>query len=79
MAIHWSESEMKALISIWGSEEIQNKLNGAVRNKDTYERVAQELAKNGVNRCWKQCRDRIKNILAKYRKVKEQPSHLSFL
>jgi len=72
MAIHWTESETKATITIWGSEEIQHKLIGTVRNRNTYERVALELVKNRVDRSWKQCRDRIKSILAKYHKTKDK-------
>jgi len=69
---HWVEGETKALISVWGSEEVQSLLNGAVRNKAIYERISRELAENGVERSWKQCRDRIKNLLTKYRKTKDK-------
>ena len=70
--MHWVESETKALISVWGSEEVQSLLNGAVRNKAVYERIPWELAESGVERSWKQCRDRIKNLLTKYRKAKDK-------
>ena len=69
---HWVEGETKALISVWGSEEVQSLLNGAVRNKAIYERISRELAENGVERSWKQCRDRIKNLLTKYHKTKDK-------
>ena len=69
---HWVEGETKALRSVWGSEEVQSLLNGAVRNKAVYERILRELAENGVGRSWKQCRDRIKNLLTKYRQTKDK-------
>ena len=68
MTSHWTESETKALISIWGSEEVQEKLDGVV---NIYETISLELSKVSINRSWKQCRDRIKNILVKYRKTKD--------
>ena len=33
--------------------------------------ISQELSKVSINRNWKQCRDRIKNLLAKHRKTKD--------
>lgn len=61
----------KASICIWGGEEVQQKLDGVVRNRNTYETILQELSKVGIKRSWKQCRDRIKNLLAKYCKTKD--------
>ena len=71
MTSHWTESETKALISIWGSEEVQEKLDGVVRNRNIYETISWELSKAGINRSWKQCHDQIKNLLVKYRKTKD--------
>ena len=68
---HWTESETKALIRIWGGEVVQPKLDGVVRNRNIYETISQELSKVGINRSWKQCHDRIKNLLAKYHKTKD--------
>ena len=69
--VHWTEAKMKALLSIWGSERIQSELDGVVRNKNIYERISNQLSKSGVSRNWKQCRDCVKNLLAKYRKIKD--------
>ena len=70
-SVHSTEAETKALLSVWGSEQIQSELDGVVRNKNIYERISNQLNKSGVSRNWKQCRDRVKNLLAKYRKVKD--------
>ena len=69
--VHWTEAKTQALLSIWGSEQIQSKLDGVVRNKNIYERISNQLSKSGVSRNWKQCRDSVKNLLAKYRKIKD--------
>ena len=39
----WTSDETKALIKVWGSPEVQNELDGVVRNKAVYEMVAKEL------------------------------------
>ena len=69
--VHWTEVETKALLRVWGSKQIQSQLDGVVRNKNIYERISNQLKKNDVSRNWKQCRDCMKNLLAKYRKVKD--------
>ena len=60
--VHWTEAETKALLSIWGSEQIQIELDGVVRNKKIYEKISNQLNKSGVLRNWEQCRDCVKNI-----------------
>ena len=68
---YWTETETKPLLSIWGSKQTQNDLDSVVRNRNIYERISNQLNKSGVSRNWKQCRDRVKNLLVKYRKVKD--------
>ena len=42
---------------------MQDELDGAVRNKVVYERIAHKLQEHGqYHRDWKQCRDKIKNL-----------------
>ena len=43
-----------------GTEMVQRLLTKVTRNKHIYEIVSRELGKVGVERNWKQCRDRIK-------------------
>ena len=38
----WFNEETKTLISLWGEENIQQQLDGAVRNKTIYEEIAQK-------------------------------------
>ena len=67
-AVHWTEAETKALLSIWGSKQIQSALDGVVRNKNIYERISNQLNKSGVSRNWKQCHDCVKNIASRVQK-----------
>ena len=67
----WSDKEIKTLIAVWGANDLQQQLDGAVRNKVVYERVAQEIKKQGYECDWMQCRTKIKNLKTNYKKVKD--------
>ena len=68
----WTDHEIKALIAVWGEGNVQDELDGAVRNKVVYERIAHKLQEHGqYHRDWKQCRDKIKNLKTKYKEIKD--------
>jgi hypothetical protein len=67
----WSDSEVRALIAIWGESDIQDELDGAVRNKVVFEEIAKKLQEQGYNRDLDQCRNKIKNLKKEYRTVKD--------
>ena len=69
MAAGWSAEQTSALLGIWGDDEVQAKLDGVVRNKSIYERIASQLADLGYEKTWKQCKVKIKNMIQKYKKV----------
>ena len=69
MAGSWSVEETKALIAIWGQENVQRQLDGVHRNREVYQRIAMELEDEGYAKTWQQCRTKIKNLTQKYRKV----------
>ena len=69
MAAGWTSAETQALIAIWGEEEIQNALDGVVRNKTIYLKVARAMDELGHAKTWQQCRTKVKNLVQKYRKV----------
>ncbi len=58
----WSESEVKALIAVWGESNVQEELDGAVRNKVVFQEIAKKLQEQGYNRDWVQCRTKKKNL-----------------
>ena len=41
----WSDKEVRALISVWGASDLQQQLDGAVRNKVVFEKIAGEMRK----------------------------------
>ena len=67
----WSAEETKALLDVWGADSVQNQLDGVVRNKLVYQKVANDLAELGYERTWQQCKTKVKNLVQKYRKVTE--------
>jgi len=57
----WSNEATRALISLWGEANVQEKLNGVSRNCTIYEGIAEGMRKAGYDYCWKQCRMKVKN------------------
>ena len=67
----WDDKEVQTLLVIWGEDKIQEELDGAVRNKAVFERIAKQLHEQGFERDWKQCRAKVKNLKTKYRVIKD--------
>lgn len=72
---HWCDNEVRALINIWSDEEIQQMLEGATRNKEIFEEIARRLMKIGIDRDWKQCRTKYKNLKYEYRALQKENDH----
>lgn len=67
---HWTEEEVKALLSVWAEKNIKKQLYGTLRNKGIFIYIAKRLQALGVYRNWKQCRAKYKNLKYEYRTVK---------
>ena len=52
MAAGWDFVETKALLGIWEDADIQNQIDGIVRNKAIYQKVATAMAEVGYCRTW---------------------------
>ena len=68
MAAGWADTEMKALITVWGEADVQGQLDSVKRNKDIYQRKAAEPLEQGWSKFWKQCRVKVKNLMQRYQK-----------
>ncbi|XP_078616210.1 uncharacterized protein LOC144884632 [Branchiostoma floridae x Branchiostoma japonicum] len=68
----WTNEETKLLLSIWGQEETQRKLGQVHKNKDCFEDIAKGMADHGFEKTYEQCRNKMKNLTAQYRKHKDQ-------
>ena len=51
---------------------MQEELDGAVRNKAIFQRIAKQLQEQDYERDWQQCRAKIKNLKTKYRETKDR-------
>ncbi|KAF4012999.1 hypothetical protein G4228_004602 [Cervus hanglu yarkandensis] len=67
---HWTAPEVRALIGIWSDQGIQQQLEGTMRNKRIFEHIAAKLQKLGIERDWKQCRTKYKNLKHEYKIVR---------
>lgn len=68
----WSTEETNALLAIWGSTEIQEKLEGAVRKTKIYEEIRRELEVAGYSRTVEQITNKLKKIKKEYRDYKKE-------
>ena len=67
---HWTVPEVRALIGIWSDQGIQQQLEGTMRNKRIFEQIAAKLQKLVIERDWKQCRTKYKNLKHEYKIVR---------
>uniref|UniRef100_A0A8C5LZ31 Phosphoribosylaminoimidazole carboxylase n=1 Tax=Leptobrachium leishanense TaxID=445787 RepID=A0A8C5LZ31_9ANUR len=63
---HWTTEEIKALITVWYDHDIRKQLKGTVRNRRIFEHIARLLQNVGVDRDWRQCRTKYKNLKHEY-------------
>ncbi|XP_049742195.1 bifunctional phosphoribosylaminoimidazole carboxylase/phosphoribosylaminoimidazole succinocarboxamide synthetase isoform X3 [Elephas maximus indicus] len=69
---HWCDNEVRALIHVWSDEKIKQMLEGATRNKEIFEEIARRLMQFGIDRDWKQCRTKYKNLKYEYRALQKK-------
>ena len=70
----WTDEEIKTFIGIWGEARIQKELDGAVRNKSVFQRIALRMTEAGFDKDWTQCRAKLKNLKTSYKKAKDSNS-----
>ncbi|XP_053235537.1 uncharacterized protein LOC128409244 [Podarcis raffonei] len=68
---NWSYAEVIDLLDIWGEQRIQQVLQSSHRNMDTFQVIANEMAKRGHERTAQECRTKTKTMRRDYKKVKE--------
>ncbi|KAG7463402.1 hypothetical protein MATL_G00176140 [Megalops atlanticus] len=67
----WSDVETRALLDIWGEQDVQTALDGNFRNSHVYRDVACRLGEMGFERTPEQCRIRVKSLKRQYYQAKE--------
>ena len=68
----WTEGETQALLHVWSDQSVQLKLKAVSKNRTIYEAIARSLTDMGYRKRREgQCKTKIKNLTAKYRRVKD--------
>lgn len=68
----WCDDSTKALLEIWSDEQVQKKLKKGEKKTALWRNISQKLSAMGYGeKTADQCKVKIKNLIAKYRKVKD--------
>lgn len=60
---------MQALIQVWSDERICRQLESSTRKRDIFVQIANKLMQQGIERDWKQCHTKYKNLKYLYRSL----------
>lgn len=72
---NWSDYEVQSLLHIWSDEMISRRLDGTFRNKQVFEEISLRLMEFGINRDWKQCRRKYKNLKYEYHCIQKDENN----
>ncbi|XP_067684192.1 uncharacterized protein [Haliotis asinina] len=72
---NWQNHEIESLLNIWSKKDIQNELGNMHQNLPVYEKISTQLASLGINRSAISCRDKIKKLKFKYRRIREKKGY----
>ncbi|XP_063324985.1 uncharacterized protein LOC134623911 [Pelmatolapia mariae] len=64
---NWSDQEVRALIQVWSDERIRRKLESSTRKRDIFVQISSRLLQQGIDRDWKQCHTKYRNLKYLYR------------
>lgn len=68
---HWTDDEVRALLSTWADRRIRERLKCTLRNKSIFQEMSRQMQRKfGVVRNWKQCRTKYKNLKYDYKIAK---------
>ncbi|XP_018085579.1 uncharacterized protein paics.2.L isoform X1 [Xenopus laevis] len=75
---NWSDHEVVSLLHVCLDERICQQLEGPFQNKELFELISQRMMEFGINKDWKQCRTKYKNLKCEYSLLKNHRNlHLS--
>ncbi|KAM6963031.1 bifunctional phosphoribosylaminoimidazole carboxylase/phosphoribosylaminoimidazole succinocarboxamide synthetase [Aplochiton taeniatus] len=64
---NWSDQEVQTLIQVWSEQGMCQQLETSTRKRDIFVQIANRLQQQGVERDWKQCHTKYKNLKCLYR------------
>lgn len=68
---NWSDQEVQALIQVWSDERVCRQLETSTRKKDIFVQISNRLMQQGIERDWKQCHTKYKNLKYLYRSLQK--------
>ncbi|XP_059923039.1 multifunctional protein ADE2 isoform X1 [Gadus macrocephalus] len=68
---NWSDQEIRALIQVWSEEGMCKQLENSTRKRDIFVQISNRLMLQGVERDWKQCHTKYKNLKYLYRSLQK--------
>ncbi|XP_056444798.1 uncharacterized protein zgc:113263 isoform X1 [Gadus chalcogrammus] len=72
----WSDEETLALMAVWGEEEVQRALRGAVHNGHVYAEISERMRGRGHGKSQEQCRWKVKALRAHFRQCYDRKKRL---
>lgn len=66
---NWSDLEVRALIQVWSDERVCRQLESSTRKRDIFVQISNRLMQQGIERDWKQCHTKYKNLKYLYRSL----------
>ncbi|XP_074492188.1 bifunctional phosphoribosylaminoimidazole carboxylase/phosphoribosylaminoimidazole succinocarboxamide synthetase isoform X1 [Sebastes fasciatus] len=66
---NWSDQEVRALIQVWSDERVCRQLESSTRKRDIFIQISNRLVQQGIERDWKQCHTKYKNLKYLYRSL----------
>ena len=66
MATNWTDAGVLKLIELWKKQGIQEELEGSMRNKHVYVKLASQLAEEGVEKTGERCICKVKKLCQEY-------------
>uniref|UniRef100_A0A674MB23 Myb/SANT-like DNA-binding domain-containing protein n=1 Tax=Takifugu rubripes TaxID=31033 RepID=A0A674MB23_TAKRU len=65
----WSVDNVRALIRVWSDERVCKQLESSTRKRDIFVQISNRLMQQGIERDWKQCHTKYKNLKYLYRSL----------
>ncbi|KAI3369009.1 hypothetical protein L3Q82_025981 [Scortum barcoo] len=66
---NWSDQEVRALVQVWSDERVCRQLESSTRKRDIFVQISNRLMQQGIERDWKQCHTKYKNLKYLYRSL----------
>lgn len=66
---NWSDQEVRALIQVWADKRVCRQLESSTRKRDIFVQISNRLMQQGIERDWKQCHTKYKNLKYLYRSL----------